>query len=68
MTIAMIDGWNVSYDDPLEEIETKGRFAGRIKRKSRFFKGKGAKGRAKAFFNTVRNYNPKMEEAHYLAF
>lgn len=68
MTIRMIDGWTVSWDDPEGEVYTKGRFKGRIKRRSRDFRGHGAKGRARATYNRIpADYNPSIKESHWLA-
>lgn len=64
--IEMLNGWIVFWDDPLGEIEVKGPRKGKVKRKSKSFKGRGAKGLAQAKFNQVHQYNPSMKECGFL--
>lgn len=62
--VGSIDGFTVYYDDPLEEISKR---TGKIKRKSKEFRGRGCKGRAQAFFNTVATkYNGEMKPCTWL--
>lgn len=66
--IDMIKVWTVSWDDTLGEVEQRGRFKGKVKRRSKDFVGRGAKGRATAKFNELKNYNPKLKERDSFVF